>query len=153
MIARTLAIAMNTYREAVRARVLLGLLAFAIAASLYSLVIAAMSPSPEITASIAAEAAAPQAETVRLIDLRNGATCKVNASMDEDGPQRLPIGPACAKSPDLARVAYWETKDDGSLVMTDHKGETVLEFMPGDGVLFESVYPNNALITIVAARS
>ncbi len=115
--------------------------------------VAAMSPSPEITASIAAEAAAPQAETVRLIDLRNGATCKVNASMDEDGPQRLPIGPACAKSPDLARVAYWETKDDGSLVMTDHKGETVLEFMPGDGVLFESVYPNNALITIVAARS
>lgn len=115
--------------------------------------VAAMSPSPEITASIAAETVAPQAETVRLIDLRNGATCKVNASMDEDGPQRLPIGPACAKSPDLARVAYWETKDDGSLVMTDHKGETVLEFMPGDGVLFESVYPNNALITIVAARS
>ncbi|WP_427023887.1 hypothetical protein ACP4J4_15375 [Aureimonas ureilytica] len=115
--------------------------------------VAAMSPSPEITASIAAETVAPQAETVRLIDLRNGATCKVNASMDEDGPQRLPIGPACAKSPDLARVAYWETKDDGSLVMTDHQGETVLEFMPGDGVLFESVYPNNALITIVAARS
>lgn len=115
--------------------------------------VAAMSPSPEITASIPTETAAPQAETVRLIDLRNGATCKVNASMDEDGPQRLPIGPACAKSPDLARVAYWETKDDGSLVMTDHQGETVLEFMPGDGVLFESVYPNNALITIVAARS
>ena len=115
--------------------------------------VATMSPSPEITASIPTETAAPQAETVRLIDLRNGATCKVNASMDEDGPQRLPIGPACAKSPDLARVAYWETKDDGSLVMTDHQGETVLEFMPGDGVLFESVYPNNALITIVAARS
>ena len=39
MIGRTLAIAMNTYREAVRARVLLGLLAFAVCVSLYSLVI------------------------------------------------------------------------------------------------------------------
>ena len=47
MIGRTLAIAMNTYREAVRARVLLGLLAFAIGASLYSLVIASMSVRQE----------------------------------------------------------------------------------------------------------
>jgi Cu-processing system permease protein len=48
MIGRTLAIAMNTYREAVRARVLLGLLAFAIGASLYSLVIASMSVRQEM---------------------------------------------------------------------------------------------------------
>jgi hypothetical protein len=47
MIGRTLAIAMNTYREAVRARVLLGLLAFAVGASLYSLVIASMSVRQE----------------------------------------------------------------------------------------------------------
>lgn len=38
---------MNTYREAVRARVLLGLLAFAVGASLYSLVIASMSVRQE----------------------------------------------------------------------------------------------------------
>ncbi|ALN72518.1 hypothetical protein [Aureimonas sp. AU20] len=115
--------------------------------------VAAMSPSPEITASIAADAQGADAEALRLIDLRNGASCKVNGPVDSDGPHRLPIGPACAKSPDLARVAYWETKNDGSLVMTDHQGETVLEFMPGDGVLYESVYPSNALITIVPARS
>lgn len=47
MIGRILAIAMNTYREAVRARVLLGLLAFAVGTSLYSLVIAAMSVKQE----------------------------------------------------------------------------------------------------------
>lgn len=47
MLGRTLAIAMNTYREAVRARVLLGLLAFAVCASLYSLVIASMSIKQE----------------------------------------------------------------------------------------------------------
>lgn len=48
MIARVLAIAMNTYREAVRARVLLGLLAVALAATVYSLVIATMSVRNEM---------------------------------------------------------------------------------------------------------
>ena len=43
MFGRVSAIAMNTYREAVRARVLFGLLALALATSGYSLVIAAMS--------------------------------------------------------------------------------------------------------------
>ena len=48
MFGRVSAIAMNTYREAVRARVLFGLLALALATSLYSLVIAAMSVRQEI---------------------------------------------------------------------------------------------------------
>lgn len=43
MLGRILAIAMNTYREAVRARILFGLLAAALAAAGYSLVIAMMS--------------------------------------------------------------------------------------------------------------
>src|SRR3954453_23192168 len=48
MFGRVFAIAMNTYREAVRARVLLGLLALALAASAYSLVIASMSIRQEM---------------------------------------------------------------------------------------------------------
>lgn len=47
MFGRVTAIAMNTYREAVRARVLFGLLALALATSGYSLVIAAMSVRQE----------------------------------------------------------------------------------------------------------
>src|ERR1700761_5301701 len=43
MFGRVFAIAMNTYREAVRARVLFGLLAAALAVTAYSLVIASMS--------------------------------------------------------------------------------------------------------------
>jgi Cu-processing system permease protein len=43
MIARVLAVAMNAYREAVRARVLYGLLAFALAACAYSVVVASLS--------------------------------------------------------------------------------------------------------------
>jgi ABC-type transport system involved in multi-copper enzyme maturation permease subunit len=48
MFGRIQTIAMNTYREAVRARVLLVLLALALATSLYSLVIAAMSVRQEM---------------------------------------------------------------------------------------------------------
>ncbi|MDB5219455.1 MAG: hypothetical protein JWO86_7382, partial [Myxococcaceae bacterium] len=48
MFGRVSAIAMNTYREAVRARVLFGLLALALATSIYSLVIAAMSVRQEM---------------------------------------------------------------------------------------------------------
>ncbi len=91
---------------------------------------------------------------MRLIDLRNGATCKIAGPADAAaGFRRAPIGPDCAASPELARVAYWKTTGDGSLIMADGGGETVLEFIPGDGVLYESIYPSNALITIVPARS
>ena len=48
MVGRVFAIAMNTHREAVRARVLLSLLALALAATAYSLVIAAMSLRQEM---------------------------------------------------------------------------------------------------------
>ena len=43
MLARIFAIAMNTYREAVRARILYGLLAFALGTAVYSLVVATLS--------------------------------------------------------------------------------------------------------------
>jgi ABC-type transport system involved in multi-copper enzyme maturation permease subunit len=48
MVARILTIALNTYREAVRARVLLGVFALAIATSAYSLVVAALSLHNEV---------------------------------------------------------------------------------------------------------
>lgn len=48
MFPRIFAIAMNTYREAVRARVLFGLLALALGTSAYSLVVAAMSVRHEM---------------------------------------------------------------------------------------------------------
>ena len=48
MLERTFAIAMNTYREAVRARILIGLLAAALATAAYSLVIASMSLRQEM---------------------------------------------------------------------------------------------------------
>jgi Cu-processing system permease protein len=69
MIGRVSAIAMNTYREAVRARVLFGLLALALATSAYSLVIAAMSVRQEtrIVADIGASSMSLYAILVSVI--------------------------------------------------------------------------------------
>ncbi|MDB4935452.1 MAG: hypothetical protein JWP87_2424 [Labilithrix sp.] len=69
MFGRVSAIAMNTYREAVRARILFGLLALALATSGYSLVIAAMSVRQEtrIVADIGASSMSFYAVLVSVI--------------------------------------------------------------------------------------
>lgn len=69
MLGRVFAIAMNTYREAVRARVLYGLLALALVASSYSMVVAAMSLRQEtrIVADIGAASMSLLAVIVSII--------------------------------------------------------------------------------------
>ena len=108
----------------------------------------------DVTGSIAPRVDGGAPEAVRLIDLRTGATCKV-AKPDPDARtfQAVPFGPDCARSPRLSRITYWRSTVEGSLIMADSGGSTVLEFAPGDGVLYESIYPENELITIVPAKS
>lgn len=114
--------------------------------------VAAMRPSLEITGAIAPALETPMT-AVRLIDLRSGATCKMVRPDPEDTTlKRAPIGPDCAGSPLISNVAYWRSTEDGALIMADRTGETVLEFAPGDGALYESVFPASEIITIVPAR-
>ncbi|SJZ79476.1 hypothetical protein [Consotaella salsifontis] len=114
---------------------------------------AEVQPSHEITGSIQSDTReGPKA--ARLIDLRSGATCKVaNPQVADHNFSRVPIVSHCSASPELSKIAYWRSTPSGVLIMADSGGETVLEFAPGDGVLYESIYPSNALITIVPARS
>ncbi|BDA86064.1 hypothetical protein Sa4125_36060 [Aureimonas sp. SA4125] len=106
------------------------------------------------TGSIAAVASAEAPGAMRLIDLKTGATCKV-AKPDPDARDfhPVPFGPDCIRSPGLSRVSLWRSTDEGALIMADSGGGTILEFAPGDGVLYESIYPANQLITIVPAKS
>jgi ABC-type transport system involved in multi-copper enzyme maturation permease subunit len=69
MLARTLAIALNTYREAVRARLLLGVLALALATSAYSLVVATLSLRNEtrVVADLGAASLSLYAVTVAIL--------------------------------------------------------------------------------------
>ena len=116
---------------------------------------------PTVTASIkpaagvgaAATAAGTLPDAMRLIDLRSGATCKV-ANPGELGPgfTPAPLGPDCAGSPELSQVSQWRTDANGSLEMADAEGHPILRFVPGDGVLYESIYPATAMVTIVPAK-
>jgi hypothetical protein len=107
-----------------------------------------------VTGSIPARTDQTSPDAVRLIDLRTGATCKL-AKPDpaERTFQLIPFGPDCSRSPGMSRVAYWRSTNEGALIMADSGGGTVLEFAPGDGVLYESIFPDNELITIVPAKS
>ena len=114
--------------------------------------LSSLSPSPEITNSVHRVDGAER-KALRFIDLRDGASCKVPEPTGVDGSwQRIAMGPECASSSDLSKAAYWRVGADGTLLMADDTGRTVLEFLPGDGVLYESVYPNTALITVVPAK-
>lgn len=97
---------------------------------------------------------AKPSEAVRLIDLRSGATCRAaRPAPAGHGYEPALLGPQCSTSPELQQVTQWRLEEDGTLNMADGSGQTVLRFMPGDGVLYESVYPAHALVTIVPARS
>ncbi len=114
---------------------------------------ASMRPSAEITGSLMPDARSMPTAAMRVIDLRSGKSCKVvRPDPSDTSLKRAPIGPECAGSPHLGRVAYWRSTEDGALIMADRRGETVLEFAPGDGALYESVFPAGEVITIVPAR-
>lgn len=114
---------------------------------------AAMRPSLEITGSLQPELRPAPTSAMRMIDLRSGKSCKLaRPDTADSGLKRAPIGPECAGSPYLDQIAFWRTTEDGALIMADRQGQTVLEFAPGDGALYESVFPANEIITIVPAR-
>lgn len=104
------------------------------------------------TGSIAASSTPAASDAIRLIDLRSGTTCKSEGSTPALSFTNAPLGRDCKSSPSLSRIAQWRSTADGSLIMADSEGAIVLEFAPGDGVLYESVYPADQLITIVPAR-
>ncbi len=107
---------------------------------------------PTVTGAVAPAPSAVEPDAVRLIDLRSGASCKTETPPETHELRAAPLGPDCAGSPSLSRIVYWRATPGGSLIMADNSGRRVLEFAPGDGVLFESVYPASELITIVPAR-
>ena len=113
----------------------------------------ARAPSVSALTNGAAQTNALRPDAFRLIDLRSGATCKIaNPGTLAGSFAPAPIGPDCAGSRELSQVTKWRADSDGSLEMADAEGRTVLRFMPGDGVLYESIYPANAMVTIVPAR-
>lgn len=94
----------------------------------------------------------PSLQAARLIDLQTGSTCRLPNLDAGEHFEPTTVGAACADDPALNRVSQWRATGDGTLEMADADGATVYRFAPGDGVLYESVYPENALVTIVPVK-
>ncbi|MEN3792604.1 hypothetical protein [Fulvimarina sp. MAC3] len=108
---------------------------------------------PRTTSSVPVPSVQQPASGMRMIDLRSGASCRiVNPDGLSEEFKAAPIGPDCQSSPAIGRVAKWRKMADGTLEMADDREQPVLRFMPGDGVLYESIYPSEALVTIVSAN-
>ncbi|MDY8110258.1 hypothetical protein U0C82_14035 [Fulvimarina sp. 2208YS6-2-32] len=109
---------------------------------------------PMTTAAVAPVTQTPKTSpTIRMIDLRSGATCRIPDLGGATAQYTIaPLGPDCQTSPALAQIVKWRQTAEGTLEMADEHSKTILRFMPGDGVLYESFYPAEALITIVSAN-
>lgn len=53
--------------------------------------------------------------------------------------------------PGLASVRTWTDNEDGTVSLTDQRGEVVLTLGEADGVAFEAIEPQGALITLTRA--
>ena len=54
--------------------------------------------------------------------------------------------------PGLARARNWTDNGDGTIQLTDSRGEQILSLGLGDGVAYESLEPSDALIALTAAN-
>ena len=54
--------------------------------------------------------------------------------------------------PSLAQARNWTENGDGTVVLTDSRGEQLLTLGLGDGVDFESLEPSNAVLALTAVN-
>lgn len=54
--------------------------------------------------------------------------------------------------PGLIEARNWTDNGDGTVVLTDSRGEQVLTLVVGDGVDFQSLEPSNAVLALTAVN-
>ena len=54
--------------------------------------------------------------------------------------------------PGLSEARNWTENEDGSVILSKDNGEAVLTIAPGDGVDYEALDPDNAIITVTRLR-
>lgn len=114
----------------------------------------ALQPKPALdmaaTASIAPDAG--QEGGFRLVSAWGEAGCSlVAAQAREKGGRALSLAPGCiADNPVLAAARYWLDRPDGTVAFSAADGRIVAEFAMADGAAFESYYPPQPVMTLLA---
>ena len=69
----------------------------------------------------------------------------------EGAPRPLRLAAGCLPdNPQLADARWWLDRPDGTVALAAADGRILAEFMTGDGAAFESYYPQQPLMTLLA---
>ncbi|MDB5555307.1 MAG: hypothetical protein JWL86_5291 [Rhizobium sp.] len=93
-------------------------------------------------------------EEFTVSNMENRTACLITKGMTTTPrSSTLTAGADCdAVWPGLVQVNNWTENDDGTVVLTDSRGEQVLTLAVGDGVDFESLEPSNAVLALTAVN-
>lgn len=106
-------------------------------------------PDPLVTASVKG---ADQDYTVS--NMENGTACLITRGSHVSGHSRgLKPGHDCETVwPGLAEARNWTQNDDNTVTLTDDSGRQILTIAQGDGVDFEALEPDNAVLAFNAVN-
>lgn len=87
-------------------------------------------------------------------NMQSRTSCLISrGSMTTQRSSSVIAGEDCASVwPGLSRVRNWTDNGDGTVELTDGRGEQVLTLAIGDGVAFESLEPSDASIALTAVN-
>ena len=99
---------------------------------------------------VSASVAAPQRQDYTVSNMESGTACLIGGGKTVSGRSHaITPGSDCdAVWPGLAGARNWTQNDDGTVVLTDSSGNALLTLGLGDGVDFESLEPQNAILAL-----
>ena len=106
-------------------------------------------PDPVVTASIG-----KTSQDYTVSNMENGTACLITRGNRVSGHSNdLKPGSDCENVwPGLAEARNWTLHDDNTVTLTDDSGKEILTLAAGDGVDFEALEPNNAMLAFNAVN-
>lgn len=87
-------------------------------------------------------------------NMENSTACLITRGKPVTTRSReVTAGTDCAAVwPGLTEARNWTQNEDGTVVLTDSRGEQLLTLAQGDGVAFESLEPANAVLALTTVN-
>lgn len=112
------------------------------------------SPAPDVQPDrlTTASVAPPGQHEFTVSNMQSRTACLISkGSMTTKRSSSVIAGEDCASVwPGLSHVRNWTDNGDGTIDLTDSRGEQVLTLGLGDGVAYEAVEPSDASIALTA---
>jgi hypothetical protein len=96
----------------------------------------------------------PDVNEYTVSNMENSTACLITRGKAVTVRSReVTAGSDCAAVwPDLTQARNWTQNEDGTVVLSDSRGEQLLTLVQGDGVAFESLEPANAVLALTSVQ-